>query len=131
MKNPLPILAVLCALATPASAEVSTNLIPAVTPQILVEGRYAPSASGAVRLGFCGTVLHFRFHGSQLAMHVKATSDEVYFDVGLDGVEPVRLRCQAGDPCVNWRSAVAAWAWASERRPCRIAISARASDVMP
>jgi len=41
--------------------------------------------------------LHLRFHGSQIAMRVKAATDEVYFDVGVDGLEPVRLRCRAGD----------------------------------
>jgi len=80
-----------------AKAEAATNFISAVNPRIVVEGRYAPSAAGAVRLGFTGAVLHFRFRGNQLAMRVKATTDEVYFDIGLDGAEPVRLRCHAGE----------------------------------
>jgi hypothetical protein len=43
----------------------TTNFAAAVSPEIVIEGRYAPSPTGAVRLGFCGTaVLHFRCHGS-------------------------------------------------------------------
>lgn len=97
MKSSLRILIAFCLLAFRAGAESVTNFVPAVSPQIVVEGRYAPSPAGAVRLGFCGTVLHFRFHGSHLAMRVNATTDEVYFDLGVDGAEPVRLRCHAGE----------------------------------
>ena len=104
MKNSLPLLASVCLLALTAGAESTNNFIPAVTPQIVVEGRYAPSSNGAVRLGFPGVALHLRFHGRQLGMRVNATTDEVYFDVGVDGAQPVRLRCHAGEggyPLVN------------------------------
>jgi len=100
MKFCLPLILAAFLLASRAGAEISagtgTNFVPAVSPEIVIEGRYAPS-NGVVRLGFCGTVLHFRYHGSQLAMRVNASTDEVYFDVGLDGAEPVRLRCHAGE----------------------------------
>ncbi|MGP8199586.1 MAG: hypothetical protein ACLQU4_08815 [Limisphaerales bacterium] len=92
MKSSLQILIAFCLLALRVSAESVTNFVPAVSPQIVVEGRYAPSAERGVRLGFCGTVLHFRFHGSHLAMRVNASTDEVYVDVGVDGAEQVRLR---------------------------------------
>lgn len=101
MKPYLPLFIVISLLTLRAGAESSstntTNFIAAVNPQIVVEGRYAPVAAGAVRLGFPGVALHFRIHGSQLAIRVKATTDEVYFDVGVDGAEPVRLRCHAGE----------------------------------
>jgi hypothetical protein len=97
MKISLKILLAACLLVVRAGAESTNYFVPAVTQQIVVEGRCAPSAEGSLRLGFCGTVLHFRFHGRQLAMRVKATTDEVYFDVGVDGAEPVRLRCHAGE----------------------------------
>ncbi|MGO8837504.1 MAG: GDSL-type esterase/lipase family protein [Limisphaerales bacterium] len=99
MKPYLPIFLAASLLAYRAGAESltgSTNFVPAVSPEIVIEGRYAPS-NGVIRLGFCGTVLHFRYHGSQLAMRVEASTDEVYFDVGVDGGEPVRLRCRAGE----------------------------------
>ena len=99
MKSYLPIFLAASLLAQRANAESltgSTNFVPAVSTEIVVEGRYAPS-NGIVRLGFCGTVLHFRYHGSQLSMRVNASSDEVYFDVGVDGGEPVRLRARAGE----------------------------------
>jgi hypothetical protein len=97
MKSSLQILIALCLLSVRARTEPATNFIPAVSPQIVVEGRYAPSAERGVRLGFCGTVLHFRFHGSQLAMRVNASTDEVYFDIGVDNAEPVRLHARAGE----------------------------------
>ena len=78
-------------------AGTTTNFVQAVSPDIVVEGRYALSSNGVVRLGFCGTVLHLRYHGRQLAMRVKASTDEVYFDVGVDGGEPARLRAHADE----------------------------------
>jgi len=99
MKSYLPIFLAASLLASRASAESltgSTNFVPAASPEIVIEGRYAPASNGVVRLGFCGTVLHLRYHSSQLAMRVKASTDEVYFDVGVDGAEPVRLRVHAG-----------------------------------
>ena len=100
MKSYLPIFLAASLFAQRASAESltgSTNFVPANSPKIVIEGRYAPSSNGIVRLGFCGAALHFRYHGTQLAMRVNASSDEVYFDVGVDGAEPVRLRCHAGE----------------------------------
>jgi hypothetical protein len=84
-------------LAIRAGAESTNNFIPAVAPQIVVEGRYASTTNGAVRLGFPGVALHLRFHGKQLAMRVKATTGDEFFDVDVDGAEPVRLRLQAGE----------------------------------
>ena len=75
----------------------ATNLVPSTNPGIVIEGRYAATEDGSVRLGFPGTTLHFRAHSRELAMRVKASSDEVYFDVGVDGTEPVRLRAHAGE----------------------------------
>ena len=75
----------------------ATNFVTATSPEILVEGRCAKTASGSVRLGFTGTTFHLRCHGSSLAMRVNGSSDEVYFDVQTDGGEPVRLRCHAGE----------------------------------
>jgi lysophospholipase L1-like esterase len=97
MKITLPILLCLGLLAIRSRAESPTNFVPATAPGILIEGRYAPTDEGAARLGFPGTALHFRVHGRELAMRVNASSDEVYFDVGVDGVEPVRLRAHAGE----------------------------------
>lgn len=97
MKSSLQLVLAIGLLAVRTSAESATNFVSAITPEIVVEGRYAPSTTRAVRLGFCGTVLHFRFHGSHLAMRVNASTDEVYFDVGVNGADPVRLRCHAGE----------------------------------
>ena len=72
------------------------NFVPASSPEILIEGRYAKNAVGDIRLGFPGTAFHLICHGDSLAMRVKASSDEVYFDMQVDGGEPVRLRCHAG-----------------------------------
>ena len=80
-----------------SSSAPAANYIPAASPEVVIEGRYARTSNGTVRLGFCGTVLHFRVQSSHLAMHVVASTEEVYFDVGVDGAEPIRLRCHAGE----------------------------------
>jgi hypothetical protein len=101
MKSYLPLLLAVVLFANHAGAGTlpgpATNFVQATSPKIVIEGRYAPSSNGIVRLGFCGTVLHLRYHGSQLAMRVNASTDEVYFDIGVDGGEPVRLRAHAGE----------------------------------
>ena len=101
MKSYLPLLLAVVLFANRAGAGTlpgpTTNFVPAASPDIVIEGRYAPSSNGIVRLGFCGTVLHLRYHGSQLAMRVNASTDEVYFDVGVDGGEPVRLHARTGE----------------------------------
>ena len=82
---------------TPAeSPATGPNFIPAISSEIVIEGRYAPSPAGGIRLGFSGTVLHLRYHGSQLTLRAQAATDEVFFDVGVDGAEPVRLRLLPG-----------------------------------
>lgn len=97
MKSLFQIITFIWLLAATARAETNTNFVPAVTPDILVEGRSAPTADGAVRLGFPGVALHLRFHGSRLAMRVNAATADEFFDVGVDSAEPVRLRLQKGE----------------------------------
>ena len=101
MKFLLHLLLVVAMLVIRTTAQTATNIVPAVTPQILIEGRFAPTPDGAARLGFTGTTFHFRMHGSSLAMRVKASTDEVYFDLGVDGAEPVRLRTHSGEGDYN------------------------------
>jgi hypothetical protein len=101
MKNHIPSVLfglLLCArLNAAVPAAPAASFTPAVSPQVVVEGRYAATPQSSVRLGFCGTVLHLRFRGEALAMRVKATSDEVYFDVRVDQGEPTRLRVLTGE----------------------------------
>jgi hypothetical protein len=73
------------------TASPPPNFSQAVSLEIVIEGRRATTPDGSVRLGFSGTVLHLRYHGSALSMRVKATSDEVYFDVSVDQAEPGSL----------------------------------------
>ena len=105
MKSLIPIVTFVWLLAALGHAEsTTTNFVPAVTPELLVEGRSAPTAEGAVRLGFPGVALRWRFHGCRLAMRVHATTADEFFDVGVDGAEPVRLRLkrdEADYPLLN------------------------------
>lgn len=75
----------------------NSNIVPALSPRIQIEGRYAPTPAKSVRLGFPGVTLHLHCGGGGVDMLVKANSDEVYFDVQVDDAEPVRLRCRAGE----------------------------------
>ncbi len=80
-----------------STLSLEAGFIPAVAPEISIEGRCARTGTGGVRLGFPGTTFHLRVDGHTLAMRVHAATGEVYFDVAADGGEPVRLRCHAGD----------------------------------
>jgi lysophospholipase L1-like esterase len=80
-----------------AFSTVSTSAeIPAMGPQVRVEGRFAATAGGGVRLGFPGVTLHLRCRAKSLLMRVDASSDDVYFDVAVDGGEAGRLRALTG-----------------------------------
>lgn len=80
-----------------AQAERSEGgIISASDSAVVIEGRFLKTSSGSIRLGFPGTSLHLRVHGGSLAMLVYGSSEEVYFDIAVDGGEPVRLRCHAG-----------------------------------
>jgi hypothetical protein len=70
--------------------------IPANSPFVRIEGRTAAAAGGGVRLGFPGVTMHLRCRTDSLAMRVDASSDEVYFDVSVDGGAPDRLRALSG-----------------------------------
>jgi lysophospholipase L1-like esterase len=74
----------------------ASNFVNASAPQIIVEGRYATSPAGGVRMGFPGVVLHIHFHGSALTMRVNSSSDEAFFSVTVDGGKPVHLRMHQG-----------------------------------
>lgn len=75
----------------------NANYVPATAAEVLVEGRVAKTPADSLRLGFTGTTLHLHCRDSRLMMRVKASSDEVYFDVQTDDGEPVRLRCHVGE----------------------------------
>ena len=79
------------------SAGGSTPPMLANNPAIIYEGRCATDASGAVRLGFPGVTAHLRFRGTTLTMQARASQDDIYFDVSVDGAAPGLLRMHSGD----------------------------------
>ena len=75
----------------------STRFMPANNSAMIYEGRYATDASGAVRLGFPGVAAHLRYRGANLTMRARASQDDIYFDVSIDGAEPAILRLHGGE----------------------------------
>jgi hypothetical protein len=75
----------------------STGIMPAGDGHIIIEGRHAIDAAGAVRLGFPGVTAHVRFRGPALTLRANAANDDVYFDVSVDGAAPALLRLHQGD----------------------------------
>ncbi|MFO1478494.1 MAG: SGNH/GDSL hydrolase family protein [Verrucomicrobiota bacterium] len=93
----VPRLLILLALDPRVSAgAVQVDFVAAASPAVAVEGRCVRTPAGGLRLGFPGQVLHLRVSGDSVSMQVNASSAEVFFDVQVDGAEPVRLRCHAG-----------------------------------
>jgi len=92
----LGIMALAAGLASPLAAG-STFAVKANDPAVVYEGRYATDAAGGVRLGFPGVTAHLRFRGTALAMRVRASQADTYFDVGIDGATPTPLRLHAGE----------------------------------
>jgi hypothetical protein len=71
--------------------------VPPTDSPIVYEGRYAVGVTGTVRLGFPGVTVHLRFRGQMLALHAIASSEDVFFDVGIDGADPTPLRLRCGE----------------------------------
>ena len=80
-----------------AAAGSSTPPVLASNAGIIFEGRHATEPSGAVRLGFPGVTAHLRFRGQTLTMRASASTDDLYFDVSLDGAAPSLLRLHRGE----------------------------------
>ena len=106
MKHPHPrqwrqVAAGLAALATSALASAaagsSTPPVQASDARIIFEGRHVTEPSGAVRLGFPGVTAHLRFRGQTLVMRAAASTDDLYFDVSVDGAAPSLLRLHHGE----------------------------------
>jgi lysophospholipase L1-like esterase len=89
--------ALLAAALALVAAAGSAAAVPANNPAISYEGRHAPDASGAVRLGFPGVSAHLRFRGRTLTMHASASEEDLYFDVSTDGAAPTLLRLHRGE----------------------------------
>ncbi|MFA5264120.1 MAG: GDSL-type esterase/lipase family protein [Opitutaceae bacterium] len=70
---------------------------PAASPEIIIEGRHVLTPEGTAKLGFPGTVFHMTFRGDSLSFQVKASSDDVYFDVSVDGGPQERLHALKGE----------------------------------
>ena len=83
-----------------ASAPAGSSTLPVLANNnagIIFEGRHATEPSGAVRLGFPGVTAHLRFRGQTLTMRATASTDDLYFDVSLDGAAPSLLRLHHGE----------------------------------
>jgi hypothetical protein len=90
------VLAMAGAIASTASV-ITVARVLANNPAIISEGRHAEDASGAVRLGFPGVTLHLRLSAWALKMSARASSDDVFFDVSIDGAAPTVLRLKKGE----------------------------------
>lgn len=70
---------------------------PADDPHVSYEGRYALGAHHEARLGFPGITIRLRTTATTLRMKVRASSDDVFFNVSVDGQPSRRVRVPRGD----------------------------------
>ena len=68
-------------------AALQAETIPADSPLVQIEGRYALSDDGSVCEGYPGVVTRVRFDGSSLIMKAESNSGDLYIDVSVDGEE--------------------------------------------
>jgi lysophospholipase L1-like esterase len=70
--------------------------VPADSPSIIYEGRHAVGPHHEVMMGFPGIVTILRVNGGQLGVRINASSDDVYFNLSVDGAAPSRVRLTKG-----------------------------------
>ncbi len=69
---------------------------PGNAAEISYEGRTVVTSGGVVRLGYPGIVIRVNFRGTGLSLRARASSDELYLDVSLDGGEARFLNAPKG-----------------------------------
>jgi hypothetical protein len=94
---PLRCLLLLVVALTGSLAAAAAATITAADPRVRVEGRSVPTARQGVKLGYPGVALHLTLRGTSLSCHTETTSEEVDFDVMLDGALHRRLRLPRGE----------------------------------
>jgi lysophospholipase L1-like esterase len=70
--------------------------VPGDAPRIVYEGRTVVGPDHEVKMGFPGIVTVVRIKGGQLTARINAGSDDVYFNLSVDGSPPARLRLKKG-----------------------------------
>lgn len=70
--------------------------VPATDPAVAIMGRGA-AADGAVQMGFPGVTVRFSYRGPAPALRMVGLSADCYFDVSIDGGEPVAMRLKEGE----------------------------------
>ena len=68
-------------------AALQAEIIPADSPLVQIEGRYAALDGGSVCEGYPGVVTRVKIDGSSLIMKAESNSDTIYIDVSVDGGE--------------------------------------------
>lgn len=96
MNRPFPC-TFLAAVALAAAPVLSAATIPASGPLVRVEGRSVATPRLGVKLGYPGVALHLTVRGPSLSIRAETTTEEVDFDVVVDGALTGRLRLPKGD----------------------------------
>ncbi|TWT94761.1 Endoglucanase E precursor [Botrimarina colliarenosi] len=82
-----------------ASTATRAEVVPSANYRnhVAVEGRTAQGTEGALRIAYPGVTLRLRIDGPKLVLHCRASSDDVYLDVAIDGGEYERQRLSKGE----------------------------------
>jgi hypothetical protein len=94
---PLRRLLLLAAAFAGSFAATTAATISAANPLVRVEGRGVTTPGAGVKLGYPGVAFHLFVHGPSLAWRAETTSEEVDFDVLVDGTFLRRLRLPRGE----------------------------------
>ncbi|HZZ20678.1 MAG TPA: GDSL-type esterase/lipase family protein [Opitutaceae bacterium] len=70
--------------------------VPADNPRVLYQGRLIVGSAHQVMMGFPGIVTLVKVNGTRLGVRISASSDDVYFNVSVDGAAPERIRLVKG-----------------------------------
>ncbi len=87
----------LAALAAAATRPLCADTILGTDPLVRVEGRSVVTPRNGLKFGFPGVSLHLSVKGPSLSLTADASSDEVDFDVLVDGKLNGRIRLPRGE----------------------------------
>ena len=83
--------------ATGYKARPEPRLLPGNAAEISYEGRTVVTPEGTERLGYPGIGVRVHFRGTELNLHARTASSELYLDVAVDGNPPQFVQVPKGD----------------------------------
>ncbi len=83
-------------------SEAAASVVTAVSPLVVIEGRYVANEDGSASMGYPGVTLHVKFRGEALKMNLEVFDEEqdLFLDIRVDGGKYEWVALEPGQQCI-------------------------------